>query len=198
MKHLALERQFSEWLGNPVVQSRISDGFKSLCFIPLIRRNRAIGTLNLGRLRGGAFTEEDLYFLVQVASQIAIGVENALEYGQITEAKERLAEHKLYLEDEIRVEQNFEEIIGNSPRLKDVIKSVRTVAPADSTVLIKGETGTGKDVVARAMHNPSPRKAQAFVKVNCAAIPLSLLESELFGHERGAFTGAIAQNVGSS
>jgi len=167
-----------------------------LCFIPLIRQSRAIGTLNLGRLRGDAFTEEDLYFLGQVASQIAIAVENALEYRQVTEAKERLAEQKLYLEDEIRVEQSFEEIIGKSSKLKAVLESVRIVAPADSTVLIQGETGTGKEMIARAIHNLSPRKGQAFVKVNCAAIPSGLLESELFGHERGAFTGAIARKIG--
>jgi len=196
MKPLALHDPFTEWLDNPVVQSRVSEGFKSLCFIPLIRRSRAIGTLNLGRLRGDAFTEEDLYFLGQVASQIAIAVENALEYGQVTEAKERLAEQKLYLEDEIRVEQSFEEIIGKSSRLKAVLESVRIVAPADSTVLIQGETGTGKEMIARAIHNLSPRKGQAFVKVNCAAIPSGLLESELFGHERGAFTGAIARKIG--
>ena len=196
MKPLALETPFTAWLDNSVIQSRIGEGFKSLCFIPLIRRNRAIGTLNLGRLRGEAFTEEDLYFLGQVASQIAIAVENALEYGQITEAKERLAEQKFYLENEIRIEQNFEEIIGNSSSLKAVLESVRIVAPADSTVLIQGETGTGKEMIARAIHNLSPRKGQAFVKVNCAAIPLGLLESELFGHERGAFTGAIAQKIG--
>ena len=196
MKPLALQGPFTGWLDNPVIQSRISEGFKSLCFIPLIRRSRAIGTLNLGRLRGEAFTEEDLYFLGQVASQIAIAVENALEYGQVTEAKERLVEQKLYLEDEIRVEQNFEEIIGKSSRLKAVLESVRIVAPADSTVLIQGETGTGKEMIARAIHNLSPRKGQAFVKVNCAAIPSGLLESELFGHERGAFTGAIAQKIG--
>jgi formate hydrogenlyase transcriptional activator len=196
MKPLALHDPFTELLDNPVVQSRVSEGFKSLCFIPLIRRSRAIGTLNLGRLRGDAFTEEDLYFLGQVASQIAIAVENALEYGQVTEAKERLAEQKLYLEDEIRVEQSFEEIIGKSSKLKAVLESVRIVAPADSTVLIQGETGTGKEMIARAIHNLSPRKGQAFVKVNCAAIPSGLLESELFGHERGAFTGAIARKIG--
>jgi formate hydrogenlyase transcriptional activator len=196
MKPLALDSPFATWVDNPVVQSRIAEGFKSLCFIPLIRRNRAIGTLNLGRLRGEAFTEEDLYFLGQVASQIAIAVENALEYGQIKEAKERLAEQKFYLENEIRLEHNFEEIIGNSPRLKAVLESVRIVAPADSTVLIQGETGTGKEVIARAIHNLSSRKDQAFVKVNCAAIPLGLLESELFGHEKGSFTGAIARRIG--
>src|SRR2546425_792706 len=196
MKPLALHDPFTEWLDNSVVQSRISEGFKSLCYIPLVRRSRAIGTLNLGRLRSDAFTEDDLYFLGQVASQIAIAVENALEYGQITEAKKRLAEQKLYLEDEIRVENNFEEIIGNSPKLKAVLESIQIVAPADSTVLIQGETGTGKELIARAIHNLIPRKGHAFVKVNCAAIPLGLLESELFGHEKGSFTGAIAQRIG--
>ena len=196
MKPLALEQPFATWLDNPVVQSRISEGFKSLCFIPLMRRNRAIGALNLGRLRGDAFSEEDLYFLGQVANQIAIAVENALEYREITKAKVRLAEQKIYLENEIRAEHNFEEIIGNSPRLKAVLDSVRIVAPVDSTVLIQGETGTGKELIARAIHNLSSRKSQAFVRVNCAAIPLGLLESELFGHERGAFTGAIAQRIG--
>jgi formate hydrogenlyase transcriptional activator len=196
MKPLALDSPFTAWLDNPVVQSQICEGFKSLCFLPLIRGNRAIGTLNLGRLRDDAFSEEDLYFLGQVGSQIAIAVENALEYGQITEAKERLAEHKFYLEDEIRREHNFEEIVGNSPRLKAVLESVRIVAPADSTVLIQGETGTGKEMIARAIHNLSPRKGQAFVKVNCAAIPLGLLESELFDHEKGSFAGAIAQRTG--
>jgi formate hydrogenlyase transcriptional activator len=119
-----------------------------------------------------------------------------LEYGQVTEAKERLAEQTFYLENEIRLEHNFEEIIGNSQPLKAVLESVRIVAPADSTVLIQGETGTGKEVIARAIHNLSSRKAHAFVKVNCAAIPLGLLESELFGHEKGSFTGAIAQRIG--
>ena len=196
MKPLALEKPFAAWVDNRVVQSRISEGFESLCFIPLMRRNRAVGTLNLGRLRGDAFSEEDLYFLGRVANQIAIAIENALEYGQVTEAKERLAEQTFYLENEIRLEHNFEEIIGNSQPLKAVLESVRIVAPADSTVLIQGETGTGKEVIARAIHNLSSRKAHAFVKVNCAAIPLGLLESELFGHEKGSFTGAIAQRIG--
>jgi formate hydrogenlyase transcriptional activator len=174
----------------------IPEGLKTGCMLPLISRNRVLGLLGLGRREENGFSPADVGFLTQVASQIAIGVENALEYGQITEAKERLAEQKLYLEDEIRLEHNFEEIIGNSPRLKGVLESVRIVAPADSTVLIQGETGTGKEMIARAIHNLSSRKGQAFVKVNCAAIPLGLLESELFGHEKGSFTGAIAQRIG--
>jgi formate hydrogenlyase transcriptional activator len=192
------------WTGNAsdVLQLGLKDepaipeGLKTGCFVPLVSRNHVLGLLGLGRREDNAFNQVDIAFLGQVASQIAIAVENALEYGQITEAKERLAEHKLYLEDEIRLEHNFEEIIGNSPRLKAVLENVRIVAPSDSTVIIQGETGTGKEMIARAIHNLSSRKGQAFVKVNCAAIPLGLLESELFGHERGAFTGAIAQKVG--
>jgi formate hydrogenlyase transcriptional activator len=192
------------WTGNAsdVLQMGVKDdpiipeGLKTGCFLPLVSRNRVLGLLGLGRREENAFSQADIGFLAQVASQIAIAVENALEYGQITEAKERLAEQKFYLENEIRLEHNFEEIIGNSPRLKAVLESVRIVAPADSTVLIQGETGTGKEVIARAIHNLSPRKGQAFVKVNCAAIPLGLIESELFGHEKGSFTGAIAQRIG--
>src|SRR5258708_30176756 len=132
MKPLALASPFTARLSDPVVRDRASEGFKSLCFIPLIRQNRAIGTLNLGRLRGDAFTAEDLYFLGQVANQIAIAVENALEYRQISQAKERLAEQTLYLANEIRGEHNFEEIIGSSPKLKAVLESGRIVAPTNS------------------------------------------------------------------
>jgi len=174
----------------------IPEGLKTGCFVPLISRNHCIGLLGLGRREENAFSQDDIGFLTQVATQIAIGVENALEYEQMAEARDRLAEQAFYLENEIRLEHNFGEIIGNSQGLKAVLESVRIVAPADSTVLIQGETGTGKEVIARAIHNLSPRKNHAFVKVNCAAIPLGLLESELFGHEKGSFTGAIAQRIG--
>jgi formate hydrogenlyase transcriptional activator len=192
------------WSGNTsdILQLGVKDdpimpeGLKTGCMLPLVSRNRVLGLLGLGRRVENGFSRADIGFLTQVASQIAIGVENALEYEQITEAKDRLAEQAFYLENEIRLEHNFEEIIGNSQRLKAVLESVRIVAPADSTVLIQGETGTGKEVIARAIHNLSSRKGQAFVKVNCAAIPLGLLESELFGHEKGSFTGAIAQRIG--
>src|SRR5216684_3885177 len=143
-----------------------------------------------------AFSQDDVDLLIQVANQIAIAVENALAYQQITELKDKLTKEKLYLEDEIRTEYNFEEIIGESAALKRILKEVETVAPTDSTVLIQGETGTGKELIARAIHNLSKRRERTFVKMNCAAIPTGLLESELFGHERGAFTGAIAQRVG--
>ena len=133
---------------------------------------------------------------MQVANQVAIAVENALAYNKIAQLKEKLTQEKLYLEDEIRTELNFEEIVGKSAVLRRVLKQVATVAPTDSTVLIYGDTGTGKELVARAIHNLSSRQSNSFVKLNCAAIPTGLLESELFGHEKGAFTGAIAQRIG--
>jgi len=173
-----------------------AEGLKSAAFIPLISRERVLGTLNVASRQGDAFPTGDIDLLVSVASQIAIAVENAVAYREIAELKDRLAEEKLYLEDEIRTEYNFEEIVGESPALKRTLRQVETVAPTDSTVLIRGDTGTGKELVARAIHQLSPRSARTFVKVNCAAIPSGLLESELFGHERGAFTGAIAQKIG--
>jgi formate hydrogenlyase transcriptional activator len=172
------------------------EGIQSCCFLPLTSRNRVLGVLTLAKLQENAFCEDDVNFLTQIANQVAIAVENALAYGQITDLKDRLAQEKLYLEDEIRSEMNFEEIVGTSPALRQVLQQVGTVAPTDSAVLIFGETGTGKELIARAIHNLSRRKDRTFVKLNCAAIPTGLLESELFGHEKGAFTGAIAQRIG--
>jgi formate hydrogenlyase transcriptional activator len=168
----------------------------SLCLYPLIIRERVLGVFGFGSSRETAFTEDDLTFLGQVASQIALAVENARAYGQVSELKDKLAQENVYLESEIRSELHFEDIVGNSEQLRRVLKEIETVAPADSTVLIYGETGTGKELIARALHDLSSRKPNAFVKLNCAAIPTGLLESELFGHEKGAFTGAIMQRVG--
>jgi formate hydrogenlyase transcriptional activator len=173
-----------------------AEGVKSACFIPLVNRGRALGDLMIVRVTEGTFTAEDVDFLSQAAGQIAIAIENALAYREISELKDKLAQEKLYLEEEIRSEMNFAEIVGKSSALRKVLKRVETVAPTDSTVLIYGETGAGKELVARAIHDLSPRKSKAFVKLNCAAIPTGLLESELFGHEKGAFTGAIAQRIG--
>ena len=173
-----------------------AEGFAAGCVLPLVSRGRIHGVLSLARREEKPFGPDEVQFLMQVASQIAIGVENALAYRQITELKDKLAQEKVYLEDEIRSEMNFEEIVGQSAALRRVLKQVETVGPTVSTVLIYGETGTGKELVARALHNLSPRRASAFVKLNCAAIPTGLLESELFGHEKGAFTGAIAQRIG--
>jgi formate hydrogenlyase transcriptional activator len=174
----------------------VAEGLKSHCLIPLVNHGRALGILAIGRTSEGSFTAEDIDFLTQVSGQIAIAIENALAYQEISDLKDKLAREKLYLEEEIRSEMNFENIIGTSPALRHVLELVETVAPSDSTVLLLGETGTGKELIARAIHDRSRRKDRTFVKMNCAAIPTGLLESELFGHEKGAFTGAIAQKVG--
>jgi len=188
-------RELAEF-ASPLAQRLAAAGLKSLCCIPLITRNRVLGTLNIGSAKESAFTPSDIDFLTQVASQAAIAIENATAFQEIAQLKDRLAEEKLYLQDEIRTEQNFGEIIGDEPAFRDVLEQVATVAPTDASVLILGETGTGKELIARAIHDLSGRRERTFVKLNCAAIPTGLLESELFGHERGAFTGAIAQKVG--
>jgi formate hydrogenlyase transcriptional activator len=172
------------------------EGMNSFCAVPLVSRDRVLGVLAVASKDEDAFEEEDVAFLLQVARQVAIAVENALAYAEIADLKNKLAQEKLYLEEEIRGEMDFEGIVGQSSALRHVLNLVDTVAPSDSTVLLMGETGTGKELIARAIHDRSRRKDRTFVKLNCAAIPTGLLESELFGHERGAFTGAISQKVG--
>ena len=172
------------------------EGVRSICCMPLISHGDVLGTLNLGSRQESFFTDGDMQFFAQAAGQVAIALENAFSYERIQELNERLAEEKVYLEDEIRTDNRFEEIVGQSRVLKAVLKQVETVAPTDSTVLIYGETGTGKELLARAIHDLSSRRQGTFVKLNCAAIPTGLLESEMFGHEKGAFTGAIAQRIG--
>jgi len=172
------------------------EGLQNICCVPLISQGRAFGSLNLASRRLDAFTSQDVELLQQVAAQIAIAVENALAFKEIDALKNKLAEEKLYLEEEIRSEFNFEEIVGESAALKRALAQVELAAPAGTSVLLLGETGTGKELFARAIHNLSPRRDRTFVKINCAAIPSGLLESELFGHERGAFTGAISQKIG--
>jgi formate hydrogenlyase transcriptional activator len=168
---------------------------RSACMLPIPGRKSVMGTLGLVRTED-SFSQDEIGFLMQVSNQIGIAVQNALAYQQIRELKEKLGQENVYLQDEVRNETHFEEIVGTSPALRRVLAKVETVASTDSTVLIYGETGTGKELIARAIHNLSPRHKNAFVKLNCAAIPTGLLESELFGHEKGAFTGAIAQRVG--
>ena len=173
-----------------------AEGAKSACFLPLMTQDRVLGTLNLASRQKNSFDQQHVDLLQQVASHVAIALDNALTHRKVAELKERLAEEKLYLEEEIRTEYHFEEIIGESPALKRILKQVESVGPTNATVLILGETGTGKELIARAIHDLSPRRDRTFVKLNCAAIPTGLLESELFGHEKGAFTGAISQKIG--
>ncbi len=172
------------------------EGIKSGCGFPLIAHGRPLGTLAVASMTEETFPDADVELLGHIADQIAIAVENALQFRELEELKNKLAAEKLYLEEEIKTEHNFAEIIGQSPALRHVLKEVETVAPTDSVVLIQGETGTGKELVARATHDLSARRERTLVKLNCAAIPTGLLESELFGHERGAFTGAVAQRIG--
>ena len=171
-------------------------GLQTLHCIPLKTSNGTLGVLKVGSTRENAFSEADQDLLSEVGAQLAIALDNARAYREIAHLKDRLTEEKLYLEDEIRAELGFEEIIGDSPALKRVLGQAKIVAASEATVLILGETGTGKELIARAVHRMSKRSENSFIKMNCAAIPTGLLESELFGHEKGAFTGAINQKVG--
>src|ERR1700733_7944777 len=195
--------------GKPVILEHVSgqlapheatevraEALESGCALPLITRGRTLGVLTLGSRFENSIRPEDADFLMRAAGQLAIAIESRLAYRELAELKDKLAQEKLYLEDEIRCELDFEGIVGQSSALRHVLNLVETVAPSDSTVLLLGETGTGKELIARAIHDRSRRKQRTFVKINCAAIPTGLLESELFGHERGAFTGAIAQKIG--
>jgi formate hydrogenlyase transcriptional activator len=171
-------------------------GMHSICDLPLTTARQRLGALAFLSKQLAAYDSADVDFLQLVANQVAVAVENALAFDCIEKLKEKLTQEKVYLEEEIRTEHNFDEIVGESAALRRVLKEVETVAPTDSTVLIRGETGTGKELIARALHQLSPRRDRTFVKLNCAAIPTGLLESELFGHEKGAFTGAISPKVG--
>ena len=193
---VSINRNDIEQFGSDIAQRILAEGLKSALCLPLIAHGRPLGTIVVASLKEDQFPEKDAVLLRPVANQIAIAVENSLAFRQVVERANKLSEEKLYLQDEIRTEYNFEEIIGESPALKHILQQLETVAPTDSTILIRGETGTGKELIARAIHHLSGRRERTLVKINCAAIPTGLLESELFGHEKGAFTGAIAQRVG--
>lgn len=195
-EELRSESQIQEHCPEACSANATREGLKSGCFLPLISKGRVLGVLALSRFAPTPFSDPEIDFASKIARQLAIAVDNALAYKEIAELKEKLAQEKLYLEDEIRGEMDFEGIVGQSSALRHVLQLVETVATSDSTVLLLGETGTGKELIARAVHERSRRRDRTFVKMNCAAIPTGLLESELFGHERGAFTGAITQKIG--
>ncbi len=196
--------------GEPVVVNRLEEspfapesmrhltglGMKSGCWVPLVHRGEAIGTLMVASRIESAFGQSEAEMLSEIAGHVAMAVSNAVAYRQISELRDKLTQEKQYLEDEINLENRFEDIVGESAGLRQVLKEIETVAPTDATVLIQGETGTGKELLARAIHRLSGRSEHTFIKLNCAAIPAGLLESELFGHEKGAFTGAIARKMG--
>jgi formate hydrogenlyase transcriptional activator len=182
--------------GYEVVTRSLAAGFQSVCFVPLTSQNGSIGVLALSSRRDRAFDQIDTEFAKQVATQVAIALDNARAYRRIEELNHRLNEEKVYIESELQTALHFDEIVGDSPALTEVMQQITQIAPTDTTVLILGETGTGKELVARAIHKVSARSAKAFVKINCAAVPSGLLESELFGYEKGAFTNAFSQKIG--
>jgi PAS domain S-box-containing protein len=193
---LVLDRLPDPRFETEVVKHLSGLGMHSGCWVPLVHRGEAIGTLMVARQAESAFSYRDAEVLREVADRVAMAVDNAVAFRQIADLRDRLNQEKQYLEEEINLENRFEDIVGESTGLRNVLKQIETVAPTNATVLIQGETGTGKELLARAIHRLSPRKDRTFIKLNCAAIPAGLLESELFGHEKGAFTGAIARKMG--
>jgi formate hydrogenlyase transcriptional activator len=173
-----------------------AESIKALAFACLATENRPLGVLSMSSRKADAFGQQDLDLLSKIGIQISLALDNALAYGRLNSSAARLEEERLYLESEINSEYNFEDIVGKSAVIRKVLDQVAIVAPTSSTVLLHGETGTGKELVARAIHNLSPRRGRTFVRLNCAAIPSGLVESELFGHEKGAFTGALMQKRG--
>ncbi|MGB0003009.1 MAG: sigma 54-interacting transcriptional regulator [Candidatus Acidiferrales bacterium] len=180
----------------PIVEKLKAESISSMAIAPMVTARGPLGVMAMGSRQPHNFGQEDLDLLSQISSQIALAVDNAIAYGRVTQARDRLEEERLYLESEIRSEYNFEDIVGKSAALRKVLDQVAIVAPTGSTVLLHGETGTGKELFARALHNLSPRHERTFVRLNCAAIPSGLVESELFGHEKGAFTGALIRKKG--
>ena len=191
---LALEE--FETLPARIAEKLKAESITSMAIAPMVTASGPLGVMSMGSRRPDNFGQEDLDLLSQISTQIALAVDNAIAHGRVTEARDRLEEERLYLESEIRSEYNFEDIVGKSAALRKVLDQVAIVAPTQSSVLLHGETGTGKELFARAIHNLSPCRERTFVRLNCAAIPSGLVESELFGHEKGAFTGALMQKRG--
>jgi len=172
------------------------NGFRSLCALPLIIRGRSIGALTVASRTNRRYEQSDADFLMEVANQVALAIDNMKSYEEIVALKAKVEAENVYLQEEIKTEHNFEEIIGQSQPVRQLLRKLEQVAPTEATVLIQGETGTGKELLARAVHDSSRRKDRALVKVNCGSIPSGLVESELFGHEKGAFTGATQRRIG--
>ncbi len=200
-----LESQQPLYIANLSVETRFRPdlmetyekyGIRSGFWVPLIRSNHWFGSLSFASQTLDAYGADEREFMEHVARHVTIAVENALAFEKISELRKRIEDEKVYLEEEIRSEYRFDEILGTSPSLRRVLQQIETAAPTDSTVLIQGETGTGKELAARAIHQLSRRKNATFVKLNCSAIPAGLIESELLGHEKGAFTGALGQRIG--
>src|SRR5262245_61817208 len=189
-RDLATDREY------PAEELAYGDGVRSYVIVPLVVRGKAIGTLAVASTAPDQYSDDDVMFLQQAAGQVALAVANMTAFEEIAALKARLEHENVYLQEEIQQQHNFAEMVGNSPALLGVLRRVEQVAPTDSTVLISGETGTGKELIARAIHSTSARRERALVKVNCAAISAGLVESELFGHVKGAFTGAIELRVG--
>jgi formate hydrogenlyase transcriptional activator len=185
-----------EKLPSEVVEHLKAESIAALAVIPLGTSNGPLGRIGMGSRRPDNFGQEDLDLLSQISAQISLALDNALAYGRLSASRNRLEDERLYLESEIQAEYNFEDLVGKSPALRKVLEQIEIVAPTGSTVLLRGETGTGKELIARAVHSLSPRRDRTFVRLNCAAIPSGLVESELFGHEKGAFTGALMQKRG--
>jgi formate hydrogenlyase transcriptional activator len=189
-------RQEIDKLRPEVLERLKAESIAAMAVAPLGTSNGPLGLMAMGSKRPNNFGQEDLDILSQISAQISLALDNALAYGRLSATRNRLEDERLYLESEIRAEYNFEDIVGKGPALRKVLDQIEIVAPTGSTVLLHGETGTGKELVARAVHSLSPRRDRTFVRLNCAALPSGLVESELFGHEKGAFTGALMQKRG--
>jgi formate hydrogenlyase transcriptional activator len=197
-EHLAplVRRDLEKEQQYPNERRLVAEGIRSICVVPMVFQGKCIGTLSLVSRGQDRYSDEDAAFFQEVANQVTLAMQNMRSYEEIDSLKARLEKENVYLREELRTEHNFEEIVGNSPALLKALHAVDQVAPTDSTVLIYGETGTGKELVARAIHSRSARNGRALVNVNCSAISAGLVESELFGHMKGAFTGALERRIG--